>query len=94
MESEGSEVRGDGGIRNGERRMRAVTAVAVAVATVIADILVLKFVVPSVDDEFPNPFMNPGYIVTFFLVFFNFVTALIIVSHMFHGDSYPSDRWQ
>lgn len=72
-------------------RLRVVAVVTAVV--LVADTLVLKFVVPWADDEFPNPFMSTGYIVTFFLVFLNFVTAFAMVSYIFHVDSYPSDRW-
>lgn len=73
-------------------RLRVVAVAATIM--LVADILVLKFAVPWADDEFPNPFMSTGYIITFFLVFFNFVTAFVMVSSIFHGDSYPSDRWR
>ena len=80
---------------SGRGRMARLRVVAVVTAIVlVADILVLKFVVPWADDEFPNPFMSTGYIVTFFLVFLNFVTAFAMVAYIFQGDSYPSDRWR
>lgn len=65
----------------------------VTLATVVADALVLVFVVPWAEEEFRNPFMSGGYIVTFFLVFVNIVIFFTLVAFVLHEDSYPSDRW-
>lgn len=63
------------------------------IATIVVDILVLTFVVPWAEEEFYNPYMSMGYIVTFFLVFCNLVIFFALVAFVLHEDSYPSDRW-
>lgn len=78
---------------HGERRRRATAAAVVALATMVADALVLTYAVPWGEEEFDNPLMSGGYIITFFLVFINFVIAFALVSLILHKDSYPSDRW-
>lgn len=75
------------------RRRRAAIAAAAVLATMVADALVLTYVVPWADEKIHNPIMSGGYIVTFFLVFINFVIAFALVSLVLHKDSYPSDRW-
>ena len=41
-----------------------------------------------------NPFMSLGYIVTFFVVLFNFITFFALVAHLPSQGSHPSDRWK
>jgi hypothetical protein len=66
---------------------------AVAAAILVADVLVLKFVVPWADEQFHNPFMSMGYIIAFFLAFINLVALFALAAFVLHQDSYPSDRW-
>ncbi|MCU0853126.1 MAG: hypothetical protein MUC90_07760 [Thermoplasmata archaeon] len=68
-------------------------AVATAVAILVADFLVLMFVVPWAGERFPNPFMSMGYIIAFFLALVNLVVLLALAAFVLHQDSYPSDRW-
>ncbi|MEW5748294.1 MAG: hypothetical protein AB1793_05865 [Candidatus Thermoplasmatota archaeon] len=93
MSSEEPKLKDDFAADDEERGRRMAIAAVAALATVVADALVLIWVVPWAEEEFDNPFMSGGYIVTFFLVFFNFVIAFALVSLVLHKDSYPSDRW-
>jgi len=77
-----------------ERRRRYRTVAYVMAVTVAIDVLVLSLVVPWAEEKFYNPIMSVGYIITFLVVFSNLVTVFTLVAYLFHGDSYPSDRWR
>lgn len=93
MNPEDSTPERDDASKDGGRRRRATFAATAALVTLVVDALVLIYVVPWAHEEFDNPFMSAGYIITFFLVLANLVTALALVALVLHKDSYPSDRW-
>jgi polyferredoxin len=83
---------GQGGGRAKKKRRLRLAAAAVVVILLV-DALVLTLVVPWADEQFHNPFMSLGYIITFFLAFCNLVVLFALTAFVLHGESYPSDRW-
>jgi len=91
---DGREVNAVGDKTGTARRKRTLRTIAVAAVVLTADVLTLKWVVPWADEMTDNPFMSLGYIVTFFVVFINFIILFALVAYLPSQESYPSDRWK
>lgn len=75
------------------RRTVAVVGV-VAALVIVLDYVSFAWFVPWADEMTDNPLMSLGYIVVFFVIFCNLLLFIALLAYLFHGESYPSDRWQ
>lgn len=92
--SNGAPADADPSNEKSERRGRRWPTAIILAATVVADALIFTMVVPWAEGISKDRFMSLGYVVTFLTVFVNLLIVLGLVAYMFHGDSYPSDRWK
>ena len=96
MSEKGTSQRKKGRRRRASSIVRDDYPVIVSVGAVMAvlDFVSFKWFVPWADEMTDNQFMSLGYIVTFFVIFCNFIIFFALLAYLLQRESYPSDRWQ